>query len=152
MRWGTIGLLGMLILAAAVSVAFAGPWQGWRGSGGWGNGGAYQRMFDPATMETLSGEVLSVDSLTPLNGMGPGIHLMVRSDVETISVHLGPAWYIGGQDVRIETGDTLGVTGSRIEFQGKPAIIASEVKKGDEVLKLRDERGIPVWSGWRRSR
>jgi hypothetical protein len=25
-----------------------------------------------------------------------------------------------------------------------------EVKKGDEVLKLRDDNGFPVWSGWRR--
>jgi hypothetical protein len=25
-----------------------------------------------------------------------------------------------------------------------------EVKKGDEVLKLRDDTGFPVWSGWRR--
>jgi hypothetical protein len=24
------------------------------------------------------------------------------------------------------------------------------VKKGDEVLKLRDDSGFPVWSGWRR--
>lgn len=40
--------------------------------------------------------------------------------------------------------------GSRISFEGNPAIIAAEVKKGDEVLKLRDEKGVPFWSGWRR--
>jgi hypothetical protein len=28
---------------------------------------------------------------------------------------------------------------------GKPAIIAAQVKKGNEILKLRDENGIPVW-------
>jgi hypothetical protein len=42
------------------------------------------------------------------------------------------------------------VKGSRVTFEGKPAIIAAEVKKGDEVLKLRDENGFPMWSGWRR--
>ena len=26
----------------------------------------------------------------------------------------------------------------------------AEVKKGDEVLKIRDENGLPFWSGWRR--
>ena len=33
---------------------------------------------------------------------------------------------------------------------GKPVIIVTEVKKGDTVMKLRDDNGIPVWSGWRR--
>jgi hypothetical protein len=46
--------------------------------------------------------------------------------------------------VRIE------VKGSRVTFEGKPALIAAEVRKGDEVLKLRDEAGMPLWSGWRR--
>lgn len=39
---------------------------------------------------------------------------------------------------------------SKIAFGGKPALIAAQVKKGDEVLKLRDDAGFPVWSGWRR--
>jgi hypothetical protein len=37
--------------------------------------------------------------------------------------------------------------GSRITFAGKPAIVAAEVKKGDQVLKLRDESGTPLWRG-----
>jgi hypothetical protein len=42
------------------------------------------------------------------------------------------------------------VKGSRVTFAGNPAIIAAEVKKGDALLKLRDENGIPAWAGWRR--
>jgi len=61
-----------------------------------------------------------------------------------------PAWYIQRQDMKIVPGDKVEITGSRITFQGKPAIIAAEVKKGIEILKLRDENGFPVWSGWRR--
>jgi hypothetical protein len=53
-------------------------------------------------------------------------------------------------DSKIELGDTVDVKGSRITYNGKPAIIAAEVKKGDAVLKLRDENGFPAWSGWRR--
>jgi hypothetical protein len=52
--------------------------------------------------------------------------------------------------VKIEAKDKVEVKGSKITFGGKPAIIAIEVKKGDEVLKLRDDAGFPVWSGWRR--
>ena len=91
-----------------------------------------------------------MDTITPMEGMSIGVHLMVKTDKETISVHLGPAWHIPRQDMKIVPGEKVEISGSRITFQGQPAIIATEVKKGTEILKLRDENGFPVWSGWRR--
>ena len=70
---------------------------------------------------------------------------MLQTDKETIAVHLGPGWYIDKQTPQIETNDTITVTGSRVTIDEKPAIIAAQVKKGNEILKLRDENGIPVW-------
>jgi len=122
----------------------------WKGSGGWGLGGAYNRMYDSKTVETVRGEVVSVDTITPAKGMSYGIHLTLKTGTETVSVHLGPAWYIENQDVKIEPKDAVEISGSRITFEGKPAILASVVKKGSEMLLLRDENGIPVWSGWRK--
>ena len=122
----------------------------WRGSGGWGPGAPYNKMYDSKAAETISGEVTSIDRITPNKGMAAGIHMNVKTDKETISVHLGPSWYLENQDVKIEAKDKVEVKGSRITFGGKPAIIAAEVKKGDEVLKLRDDSGFPVWAGWRR--
>jgi hypothetical protein len=122
----------------------------WRGSGGWGPGTQYSRMYDTKAVDTITGEVTSVDRITPAKGMSGGIHMNVKTDKETISVHLGPSWYLENQDVKIEAKDKVEVKGSKITFGGKPAIIAAEVKKGDEVLKLRDDSGFPVWSGWRR--
>jgi hypothetical protein len=122
----------------------------WRGSGGWGTGSNYNGMYDTKTVETISGEVVSVDRMTPMKGMSYGVHLVLRTDKETVSIHLGPVWYIVSQDIKIEPKDRVEVKGSRITFEGKPAIIAAEVKKGDEVLKIRDENGFPSWSGWRR--
>jgi hypothetical protein len=107
-------------------------------------------MYDPKTVETINGEVTSVSRITPRKGMSAGVHLNVKTDKETISVHLGPSWYLENQDLRIEPKDKVEVKGSKITFDGKPAIIAAEVRKGDEVLKLRDDAGFPVWSGWRR--
>jgi len=138
----------VILLFAAESLAQRGG--GWRGSGGWGMGGKYCRMYDPKTVETISGEVLSVTRVTPMKGMSKGVHLLVKTDKENISVHLGPTWFIDSQDVKIERKDRVEVKGSRITFEGKPAIIAAELTKGNQTLKLRDENGIPVWSGWRR--
>jgi len=121
-----------------------------KGGGGWGSGTPYNRMYNPQTVETINGEVVSVDKITPVKGMSYGVHAVIKTDKETISVHLGPGWYIENQDVGIETTENIEVKGSRIIFEGKPAIIAAEVKKGDEVLVLRDASGFPVWNGWRR--
>jgi hypothetical protein len=130
--------------------SFAQPGMGWKGSEGWGMGSQYNRLYNPKTVETISGEVVSVDKITPMEGMSYGIHLMLKTEKETISVHLGPGWYIERQDIKIEPKDKVEVTGSRITYEGKPGIIAAEVKKGDEVLILRDESGVPVWAGWRK--
>ena len=120
-----------------------------KGSGGWGMQGQYSKMYDLKTVETISGKVVSVTTITPEKGMSTGVHLMVKTDKATVSVHLGPAWYLDNQDTKIVTGDKIEVKGSRITFKGKPAIIAAEVQKGNETLVLRNENGIPFWSGWR---
>jgi hypothetical protein len=101
-----------------------------------------QRNYDPKTVETIQGKVLSVEKTQQ---RGRGVHLMLQTDKETIAVHLGPDWYIDEQMPKIETNDTITVTGSRVTIAGKPAIITAEIKKGNEVLKLRDENGIPAW-------
>ena len=149
-RKGIVGLVVAVSILLVVSVALAQPWKGWRGSGGWGMGSQYNRMYNPATVETVSGTVQSVDKVTPRKGMYYGIHLMVKSDKETISVDLGPGWYIERLDIKIEEGDKVEVKGSRVTISGKPAIIAAEIKKGDDTLVLRDGAGIPAWAGWRR--
>ncbi len=132
------------------SVTLAAPWKGWRGSGGWGMGSQYNRMYNPATVETLTGTVEAVDKVTPMKGMNTGIHVVLKTDKETISVHLGPEWFVERLDTKIQKGDTIEVKGSRVIFDGKPAVIAAEVKKGDSTLVLRDNNGIPAWAGWRR--
>lgn len=144
-----IGVVAALSLILTSSIAFAG-WGGWRGSGGWGMGSQYNRMYNPATVETVSGTVEAVDKITPMKGMYSGIHLVVKTDKENIDVHLGPEWYIERLDTKIEKGDKIEVKGSRVTLSGKPAIIAAEVKKGDNTLVLRDSSGIPAWAGWRR--
>ena len=143
----TAALATLLLTLSPVALA-----QGmkWRGSGGWGPGGAYGRMYDPKTVDTVTGEVVKVDRITPMRGMSGGVHLVLKTDKGDVSVHLGPQWYLENQDVKIEPKDTVEVTVSRVTVQGQPALIAAEVKKGDQVLKLRDAAGTPVWAGWRK--
>ena len=128
-------------LVTLAAIAQAGPPQP-----GQGRGSPGMRIYDPATVETVSGEVARVEHVAPAGARRGGVHLVIKKGDETVAVHLGPAWYIDHQDVKIAAGDHVEVKGSRVTVDGHPAIIAAEVKKGDHTLVLRDAAGVPKWS------
>ena len=104
------------------------------------------RIYNPATLEEIDGEVLTVNKVNSRRDQGYGVHLSLKNAEETFEVHLGPEWYLEEQNFSVEPGDRLEVKGSRITFPGMPTIVAAEVKKADRVLTLRDSNGIPKWS------
>jgi hypothetical protein len=144
-----ISLISFLTLVLATTTAWAQPGMGPGGGQGrgWGAGDPYSRMYNTKTVETLSGEVVSVDKFTPGRKMSYGVHFTLKTEKETIPVHLGPSWYTEKQGMTFASGDKVEVIGSRITYEGKPTIIAAEVKKGGQVLKLRDAAGVPAWAG-----
>jgi hypothetical protein len=137
---GMAFVVGAGFLSAAVALGQPGPGHGvGRGSG---------RLYDPATVETVSGVVQRVEQVKGTSsGKGYGIHLLLKTDKEEVAVHLGPGWYVEKQPLKIAAQDQIEVRGSRITYEGKPVIVAAEVRKGDQVLKLRDAAGTPLWSG-----
>jgi hypothetical protein len=137
------GPMSALVLILALSMACGSENQGGRGPG---EEAGYDRMYDPKTVATVNGEVVSVAQIAD-RGAGYGASLTLRADKETIMVYLGPGWFIEKQGLTFAPQDQVEITGSQITFQGKPAIIASLVKKGDKSLKLRDPAGIPAWAG-----
>lgn len=137
----------VLLLTLALVLVSANVFAQQAKGGGWAAGSAYNRLFNPATVETLSGEVTKVEKITTKRGMSYGVHVQLKTGNETIAVHLGPAWFIDSRKIKIDEGDKIEVTGSRITFNNAPAIIASEIKKGDNVLKLRNTNGFPAWAG-----
>ncbi|HOM08391.1 MAG TPA: DNA-binding protein [Syntrophales bacterium] len=139
----------VFLLTASLALAGPGKWGG-RGSGGWGLGTPYQALYNPANMVTLSGEVIGLEQTVPMKRMNQGIALVVKTEKETVTVHLGPNWYMERLDTKIAKGDQVEVKGVRTTLAGKSVVLAAEVKKGDSVLVLRDSSGVPVWAGWRR--
>ena len=137
------GSMATLVLILALSMACGSEDQVGLGPGG---GAGYDRMYDPKTVETVSGEVVSVGKITE-RGMDSGMSLTLKTAKETILVYLGPSWFLTKQDLTFAPQDQVEITGSQITFQGKPALIAAQLKKGDKSLKLRDPAGIPAWAG-----
>lgn len=143
-------LLAALLVLVALSVG-AEPAPGWRGSGGWGPAGPYQRNYNLRTTEVIEGTVERVDRVRPMEGMHDGVAILVKTDRAKVIVHLGPAWYIERLDHSIRPKDRVRVYGSLVILDRDLVLIAAQVRVGDEVLHLRDDDGIPAWVGWRHS-
>lgn len=114
--------------------------------GGNPRGGYGPMMLNSNQLETITGKVLQVDTWTSGEWKRGGVHVVLQTDNETIDLHLGPAWYIQTQDIRIEPNDQIKVTATRVNSApGRSVMVASEVTKGNKVITLRDEAGFPVW-------
>jgi hypothetical protein len=104
--------------------------------------------YDRSTETTVVGTVQ--DIIQPQGGRGPygmGTHLLVKTDSETVEVHLGPTGYISRQGFSFAKNDAVEILGSKTTVAGKAAIIARVVTKDGKKLTLRDETGRPTWAG-----
>jgi DNA/RNA endonuclease YhcR with UshA esterase domain len=136
----TLTLLSLSVLIAGV-VSTASAQSGTRRGGG---------NYNPATETTLTGTVEAVKNL-PSSPGGGGVHLVLAAPSGPVEVHVGPAWFVTSKSVTFAKGDTLTVVGSKVTMEGEQAVIAREIRKGEQVLTLRDANGFPLWSGRGRS-
>lgn len=90
--------------------------------------------------ETIKGEVVSVDTV------GNHVSIQVKTNEETIPVHLAPIWYLENRGIEIKPNDTVEVMGSLVNYNGETSIIASQITKGGVVLRLRDDNGFSLWN------
>jgi hypothetical protein len=104
-----------------------------------------ERDYDAKTVQTIAGRVLSIEKTTSPKKRGYWVDLMLQTGNGTIAVELGPAWYIDKHTPRIEANDMITVIGSRVTMDGRPVIVAADITRGNELVKLRDNNGTPVW-------
>ena len=67
-----------------------------------------------------------------------------------LTVLLGPSWYVEHQDINLAKGDPIQVGGSRQTLEGKEVIVAKTVARGEQLLRLQGDDGVPLWAGCRR--
>ena len=106
------------------------------------------RLYDPDTVTTLRGTAADVAVVPGRRGRG-GLHVTLEGDGKATEVHVGPTWFVQQQGLGLAKGDSVEITGSLVESDGKSILIAREVKKGAKTFTLRDERGVPMWAGRR---
>jgi hypothetical protein len=110
------------------------------------------RLYNPQAVETLTGTVVAVNRHASRRAGRPDrVSLVLQTNQGAITVHLGPADYLGQQGVKLAVGDQVEVRGVKVSRLKKPTVIAGEVKKGDQVVRLRDDAtGRPLWFKGRR--
>jgi hypothetical protein len=101
-------------------------------------------QYDPKTEITFTGAVEKIHRLPNAN-MPTGMHLIVKSRNQSTEIRLGPAAFVE-KTMEFKEGDSIQIIGSKITMMGRTVVIAREVRKDDQVLTLRDEKGVPVWS------
>lgn len=108
-----------------------------------------RQEYNPQTVTTIKGQVESLGSYGMTGWrVAPGMQsygLVLKTDKGNITINLGPPWYVRKQGFDLKQGDSLEVTGSQVTRDGQTLLLAAQVKKDAQTLKLRDEKGVPLW-------
>ncbi len=110
-------------------------------------GGGPGNLYNPQTVVTVAGTVVSKTPSQGKQGLPYLVYLTLQTAGGKITIFLGPSLYVDKLLAPIKVLDRIEVTGSKITWEGSPVILAAEVKKGDTIIKLRDPNGVPAWSG-----
>ena len=101
--------------------------------------------FDSASQTTITGVIDQVSEYRcPISGT-IGSHLTVSSPEGIVEVHLAASKFLKEYGFAFAKGDIVKVTGTEAVFDGKPAMLARQVKVGKRTYFFRDEKGIPLW-------
>jgi len=139
----------LLIVGMSAGMAMALPAPAPAAEGSWW-GSPVNPGFDRNTVIRATGTASQVDIAT--RG-GPGT-LSLQTSTESITVILGPSWFLSERHVDIQNGDPLVVEGAKMmDRRGHLHLVAASVtnRRTGAVLRLRDEAGRPLWTGGRPS-
>jgi len=101
--------------------------------------------YDSAQQVTVSGKVQDVKEYQcRVSGTG-GAHIVVKAENGTFEVHLAPIRFMKDYEIAFRTGDEVKITGAKIMFEGKPALMAKTVVVGNNTFMFRDPDGKPLW-------
>ncbi len=101
--------------------------------------------YEIASQQTVEGIVSDTrDYSCPVSG-ALGAHIIIKTVGSEIEAHLAPVTFLKQYDINIHKGDRVIVVGSRITYEGKPALIARTVTIAQDTYSFRDDKGRPLW-------
>jgi hypothetical protein len=102
--------------------------------------------YDSANEVKIKGVV---EDIREVPGNFEGTRLVVKTDTGTVVVHVAPGQFLKEIDSTFKKGDEVQVVGAKAPDSGDTEILAREITVGTNTTTLRDDKGIPVWTGWK---
>jgi hypothetical protein len=93
----------------------------------------------------------AVQEVHEVPGPFEGIQLVVKTEAKTVLVHVAPSEFLKEMDTSFKVGDQVEVVGCKAPDATGEEILAREITVGQNTATLRDDKGVPVWVGWKPS-
>ncbi len=90
-----------------------------------------------------------IEDIRQVPGGAAVTELAVKTDAKTILVYVGPGDFLKEIDVSFNKGDQVNVVGAKSSNTAEEEILAREITVGSNTFTLRDDKGVPIWSGWK---
>ena len=104
--------------------------------------------YDPGTEATLKGIIDQISQVKLGDAMQ--VELVMKSGADQFNVGVCPPDIFKDLIVSFAAGDEVEVTGSKVQLDEKPFVMAREIVKGNDKVSLRDKKGSPVWMWMRK--
>jgi hypothetical protein len=101
--------------------------------------------YDKATEKTITGTIDNIVDVPGTQTMS-GPHLVLNTKDGVVHVHAGPAAFLASKKIAFKKGDQVEVVGSLVKGEGFEAILARRIKRGGQVVTLRNDAGMPLWA------
>jgi hypothetical protein len=105
--------------------------------------------YDTANEVKIKGVIVEVREVP---GEFEGLHLVVKTETRTWLVHVAPSEFLKEIDTSFNIGDHVEVLGAKAPDAPGEEILAREIVDGNNTATLRDDKGIPIWAGWKPSK
>lgn len=100
--------------------------------------------YDPGTAISELGTVIEIREV-PRDSPLAGLHLLVKTDTETIESYVGPVSFLKELGLTISKSDQVHIAGSKVKFGSGHIVLLRELRQDNSTWYLRDQRGNPYW-------
>lgn len=90
-----------------------------------------------------------IEEVREVPGDFEGTQLVVKTETKTVLVHVAPGEFLKEIDTSFNKGDQVEVVGAKVPNVPEEEIMAREITDGSNTATLRDDKGIPIWAGWK---
>jgi len=99
-----------------------------------------------SSLRDVTGTVSYLDSSGPCGESIQGRQVTIRaSDGTERVVALGPGTFLDSRHWTLRPNDTVTIRGYDSDYRGNRVFMATEVRRGTETWRLRNEDGTPIW-------